>query len=623
MKRAFVTVLLAVATLAFSVDPCFACSCAPGTKKGQAKGASAVFTGVVTKVEVEQPTGPVIGGEQTRAFFAVERVFKGSVPWEAVVISGTIGSSCSLRFREGRRYTVFADRARDGSLIATQCMGTRTGDIAPGKYGLKNKPALAGGPHGTSRVGTSVAGLPDRNQDGRPDLIIGAPSFKRPLAQGGAVRSGAVFVVHQPPSSKKLDLRRLGFHARRIDGGVVGDRAGHSVADAGDVNGDGAADLIVGAPGVNGGAGAAYVLLTLPKSPETPRFDDLGPHGFTISGPGPGSRAGWSVAASGDVNEDGFDDVLVGAPEADGDEPSSGSAYVVFGSPSPSDVPLDTLEADGRGYALPGRATGDLAGWSVASGGDVDGDGLPDPAVGAPGADPQGRSDAGEVLLWSGSRPSPPEPQPSPEPTPEPTPEPSPTEIEPEPWSVFAIHGPTAGASLGWSVSSAGDLTGDGYDDVAVGAPGSPTSPGQAFVVSSRSDQSDVDLASLGGDDLRVVGTAPGGRLGRSVTSLGDIDGDGVPDVAFGAPGSATKKGMVLTVYGTTGDLTVGEALASSIAYRTSLGARSDLFGASIGALRDLNGDGSHELLVGSPAAKWKKRPKAGRAYTVPTRSAR
>jgi hypothetical protein len=188
-----------------------------------------------------------------------------------------------------------------------------------------------------------------------------------------------------------LDLGSLdGTEGFRITG-AAGDLVGRSVRSAGDVNGDGIADIVVGAPGAESGAeadaGESYVIFGKASWADTPVFDPAnldGSNGFRLVGAHTGNRSGYSVSSAGDVNGDGFDDLIVGSPYD-----SAGEAYVVYGKANwQGTSALDLGALDGTdGFALIGAS-----GHSVASAGDVNSDGFDDLIIGAPFDGNGGRS---------------------------------------------------------------------------------------------------------------------------------------------------------------------------------------------------------------------------------------
>src|SRR5215211_996130 len=178
--------------------------------------------------------------------------------------------------------------------------------------------------------------------------------------------------------------------------------------------------------------------------------------GFALNGAAELDFSGFSVSGAGDVNGDGLADLIVGANGADPNGAYSGQSYVVFGRADGAAVELaDIAAGQGGGFALNGAAEGDESGFSVSGAGDVNGDGLGDLIVGAPSADPNGaysgqsylvfgRADAAAVELAG---------------------------IAAGQGGGFALNGINAYDNSGRSVSGAGDVNGDGLDDLIVGAP--------------------------------------------------------------------------------------------------------------------------------------------------------
>ncbi|MEM1103368.1 MAG: Ig-like domain-containing protein [Pseudomonadota bacterium] len=256
--------------------------------------------------------------------------------------------------------------------------------------------------------GVSVSGAGDVNGDGIDDFIIGGA-----LANAnGLIDSGESYVVFGTdqgfPSS--IDLANLdGSNGFRVDGIFLFDNSGFSVSGAGDFNGDGFDDIIIGArfADANGqlDAGQSYVLFGTDQG--FPSSIDLitlnGSNGFRLDGVDAFDNSGFSVSGAGDVNGDGFDDLIIGAPGADGNGIDAGEAYVVFGTAAPMGPDFDLSSLDGEnGYRISGIDGLDNAGRSVSGAGDVNGDGIDDLIIGARFADGNGKLDAGESYVIFG-----------------------------------------------------------------------------------------------------------------------------------------------------------------------------------------------------------------------------
>ena len=429
------------------------------------------------------------------------------------------------------------------------------------------------GPEG----GYAVSSAGDFNGDGFDDLMVSAPSY----SSGGVAEKGATYIVFGKAGGfTDVTLGTTASSAWvRIDGAAADHDSGYSVAALGDINGDGFDDVLIGSPGADANgwsSGISYVVYGNASGANIDLASFDASDGFRIIGEEFGS-AGHSVSAVGDVNGDGLIDFIIGAPFNDVDGLHFvGSTYLVFGGNAGADIDLANLSPS-QGIRIDGDGEGQSeSGFSVASAGDINGDGLAEIIIGAPEASPDGREDAGSAYVIFGKT---------------------------DGWSNidlanlapgdgFRIDGAAADDNTAYSVSSAGDFNGDGYDDLIIGAPNANDRAGSAYVIFGKaSGFGDIDLANFSAaDGFRIDGVPGylvGGQAGYSVASAGDVDGDGYSDLVVGVPGSGTLNGSAYVIYGE----------ASAAVNRVGTGGDDRLFGGDFDDT--LSGGDGNDLIGG------------------------
>ena len=349
-----------------------------------------------------------------------------------------------------------------------------------------------------------------------------------------------------PTSLAAINLADLdGTNGFRLDGIDIEDQSGYSVSSAGDVNGDGFDDVIIGAFGAdpNGisAAGESYIVFGAAGgfAPSLSLAALDGTNGFRIDGINSFDFSGRSVSSAGDVNGDGFDDVIIGARYADPNGNSAaGESYVIFGAAGGFAPSLSLAALDG--FRIDGIDIGDRSGFSVSSAGDVNGDGFDDIIIGASEADPDGNRAAGESYVVFGAAGGF---------------APSLSLAALDGTNGFRIDGSDESDLSAGSVSNAGDVNGDGFDDVIIAADladlnNGTVNAGESYVVFGAAGgfAPNLSLAALDGSNgFRIDGIDMSDQSGNSVSSAGDVNGDGFDDVIIGAR-SADRMGIVLQV---------------------------------------------------------------------------
>ena len=489
----------------------------------------------------------------------------------------------------------------------------------------------ANGVIANDQSGFAVANDGDLNGDGVNDVVIGAenagnvspcpPEFLTatlcPRGEARVVFGGAGLGGTMELSSAALVVTGIN----------PGDRLGTAVANAGDLDGDGVADLVIGArqadrvyppPTNTGNEGRVYVFFSRASYPSPVTADQAD---LIIGGPSLNGEAGSYLSTDGDLNGDGIKDLVIGAPKASG---GNGAVYVLFGRASwascrtsPCTLDLAT-QADvtiiGYRYAQFDFAQPEAG--RVATGGDLNGDGLSDLVIGASGFSPPSRASAGAAFVILG-RPT------------------FPLTIDLQSASDVKIYGATVGDQFGSAVSVAGDVDGDGLADLAIGAqqadPGGRSNAGRVYVLKGKASYSAcmttpcvVDLAVTPAD-LTVNGIDAGDQLAKAnaLDTAGDVNGDGIGDMVIGAlaadPGSRTNTGQAYALFGRNplpatielsaqADVTMNGILAGdSTGYAVSSG----------GSIKGRACKSGADIVIGADAADPGGRVDAGQTFAV------
>jgi len=413
-----------------------------------------------------------------------------------------------------------------------------------------------------AHFGKSVSTAGDVNGDGYSDIIVGAPGYDN----GNKEDAGATFVYYGSSRGLSWDP----------DWGTEFDQEhayfGKSVSTAGDVNGDGYADVIIGAPDYDydqyEDAGAVFVYYGSSQGlSQTPtwsiEFDQNRPrfeHAYF----------GSSVSTAGDVNGDGYSDIIIGAYGYDNDQYNEGAAFVYRGSSTGLDLtPAWNTWADQPNARF---------GWSISTAGDVNGDGYADIIVGARQYD-SGYGIAGMAFVYHGN--------------------PSGLSSEPD-W--YGLHPTKTHSMFGWSVSTAGDVNGDGYSDVIIGAPNSEN----VFIY--HGSPSGLSL----GPDWSIETDQRYTNFGSAVSTAGDVNGDGYSDVIIGAPyfyNGEIGEGVAFVYHGSP------SGLPNRHSWMAESNQRNAHFGWSVSIAGDVNGDGFSDVIIGAPFYDHDQYKDAGKAF--------
>ncbi len=392
----------------------------------------------------------------------------------------------------------------------------------------------------------------------------------------------------------------------RVDGTEQGERFGASASGIGDFNGDGFADFAVGSVQrvTISGLPARKAQVLFGGRGSAPVFsDNLSGRGFTIFNSDNPGYIGRSVSGAGDINGDGFSDLIVSANIVEPSVSNERGAFVVFGNSGETDVNLADL--NGGGFRIDVTDMPSTEGLKVSGVGDINGDGLDDIAIGFPKAEGATALVSGRAYVVFGSTAS------------------ETIDVQNLGLRGFAIGGANEGDQLGYSISGAGDVNGDGFDDIIIGLPTyareGTSGSGKAVVVFGDNSNDFIDITNLGDRGFQMLGVASEDFVGIEVDGLGDVNGDGFADVGIGSIlrfGNQRIIPEAYIVYGQSAPSDIDFANASPAWFRI-LGTDEDTyFGRRISAAGDVNGDGLGDIMIGAERAR-SGSDRTGKAFVI------
>jgi len=384
-------------------------------------------------------------------------------------------------------------------------------------------------------AGWSIAAAGDVNGDNFDDFLIGSPGND----EGDGDDAGKIYLIFGKDTGWVNNINLSNADASFIGEHSL-DNLGSSLASAGDVNGDSYDDILIGAYfNDEGGVNAGQTYLILGNGTGWANDVNISQSDASFIGENNGDTSGISIAGGGDVNNDGFDDILIGASNYNASEEKEGKIYVIFGNNTEwsIDVNLSTANA-----SFIGEQASDKVPSSLSCSGDVNNDGFDDILIGSEFND-EGGVNAGQTYLIFGNNSG---------------------------WSNnvnlsmvdASFIGEYASDYSGGSLAGTGDINGDGYDDVLVGGPGNDegegTDAGQTYLIYGKNDGWTMD-GPLESANASFIGEHDGDTSGFSIDEAGDVNGDGYNDILIGAylndEGAGSNAGQTyLILFPTTSD---------------------------------------------------------------------
>ncbi len=443
--------------------------------------------------------------------------------------------------------------------------------------------------------GTSIAGAGDVNGDGFDDVLVGAYNSNESFGS----YPGQTYLILGKAAGWAMDTNLSNADASFI-GEADYDYSGWSVAGAGDVNGDSFDDILVGVnQNDEGGNNAGQTYLILGKASGWAMDTNLSSADASFIGEFSSDGSGISVAGAGDVNGDDIDDILVGACGNDGGGSRAGQTYLIFGRTSGWKM---DLSLSGSNASFRGEFSNDESGKSVAGAGDVNGDGFDDILVGAHESD-EGGIDVGQTYLILGKASG---------------------------WAMDVSLSSSNASFIGEAdsdfsgsfIAGAGDVNGDDFDDILVGASHNGEGgmdAGQTYLIFGKTSGWAMDT-NLTNADASFIGEAYDDNSGSSVAGAGDVNEDGFDDVLVGAyfndEGDGDDAGQTYLILGKASGWAMDTILSSVDA--SFIGeANADWSGTSVAGVGDVNGDGIDDIFIGAYGNDEGDGVDAGQTYLI------